>query len=87
MTHFAARSFWGHYRALPPGARRLARKNHLWFADVVANAARELRVSDVYTLMTVRAYSSWTEITLEETGSTPYNDIWFERLFTMPSAA
>ena len=28
MTHFAARSFWGHYRALPPELRRLAIKNY-----------------------------------------------------------
>lgn len=28
MTHFAAASFWQHYRALPPELRRLAAKNY-----------------------------------------------------------
>ena len=64
---------------LRPGDKlRFCGTRPFWFADVIANAERSLRIGEVYTLKTIRAYSSWTEITLEETGATPYNDTWFE---------
>ena len=70
-----------------PGDRlRFLGTREFWFTDIVAEAERLLRVGEVYTLKSVRAFSSWTEITLAETGSTPYNDVWFERLPSTPSA-
>jgi hypothetical protein len=64
-----------------PGARlRFRGVQPFWFVDVVANAERELRIGDVYTVKTIRVYSSWAEITLEETDEVQYNHIWFETL-------
>ena len=78
---------FGDIEPFQPGEKvRFCGTRSFWFVDILASAERELRVDEVYTVKTVRAHSSWTEITLEETASSPYNSLWFERLLIEPSA-
>lgn len=57
-------------RPLPkPSARLRYRGAHdLRLPNIIANAERELRVDEIYTLRTIKLASNWNCITLEETG-------------------
>ena len=62
-----------------PGAKlRYKGAGALWFTDIIANAKRELRVGEVYTLKTLQLASSWAPITLEETGDTRFALSFFD---------
>jgi len=64
-----------------PGAKlRYRGATPFWFTDLIANAERELRVGEIYTLKMIRLASSWTCITLEETGDTEYSLGFFDDL-------
>ena len=49
-----------------------------WFTDMIANAERDLKVGEIYTLKSISVASSWTGITLDETGDIKYCLSWFE---------
>jgi hypothetical protein len=51
----------------------------LWFTNVIENG-KKLPVGGQFVVKTVRAYSSWTAVTLEETGDLIYNSTWFKVL-------
>ena len=47
-----------------------------WYKDILDNGM-ELKLYDIFTVKSVKIASSWTAITLEETGDLEYNDEWF----------
>jgi hypothetical protein len=47
-----------------------------WFNNMVENG-KKLQKFEVYTIKTVKIASSWTGITLEETGDLEYSAGWF----------
>ncbi len=49
-----------------------------WFTNIVANAERELRVGEIYTLKSLELGRSWCTVTLEETGETEYSLSFFD---------
>gem|GEM_PF-3106213 len=51
-----------------------------WFTDLVANAERELRIGEIYTLRSIKLALSWACITLEETGDIEYSLGFFDEL-------
>jgi hypothetical protein len=53
-----------------------------WFTDIIANAERELIISEIYTLKTIELFSSWACITLEETGDHEFALGFFESVET-----
>lgn len=60
-----------------PGAKLRFRGSHVfWFNDIVANADKLIK-GQTYTLKTIRIYSSWCNITLEETGEFEYSLSFF----------
>ena len=62
-----------------PGAKlRYRGTTQFWFAELIANAERELRIGEIYTLKTVKLALSWAGITLEETGDTEYSLGFFD---------
>jgi len=64
-----------------PGAKLRYRGTHtFWFTNIIANAERELRIGEIYTLKTIELASSWACITLEETGATEYALGFFEEI-------
>ena len=48
-----------------------------WFKDIIENG-NNLKMGAEYTIKTKEKLSSWTKITLEETGELFYNLAWFE---------
>lgn len=53
-----------------PGAKLKYKGPHVfWFANMVRDAQNNLVVGKEYTLKTIRVWSSWCCITLEETGN------------------
>ena len=44
-----------------------------WHTNIIANAERELRIGEIYTLQSLELGRSWCLITLEETGKTEYS--------------
>lgn len=48
-----------------------------WFTNMVENAKKNLRKFGVYKIKAVKVASSWTGITLEETGDLEYSAGWF----------
>lgn len=64
-----------------PGSKlRYNGTNQFWFTDIIANAERELRNGEVYTLKSIELFSSWASITLEETGDTRFSLGFFDDL-------
>lgn len=53
---------------------------HFWFTDIIANAKRELEKDKEYTISEIKIFSSWTGITLKETGNLMYSLGWFEKI-------
>ena len=51
-----------------------------WFIEIIANAVNNLTIGHTYTIRTKTINSSWTSITLKETGLHQYNLSWFEIL-------
>lgn len=67
-----------------PGAKlRYKGTNPFHSTDLIANAQRELRVGETYTLKMLRLGSSTCIITLEETGDAEYELAFFDRLFSI----
>lgn len=63
------------------GAKLRYRGTHqFWFPSYMANAERELRVGEVYTLKTIELAASWACITLDETGDAEFTLGCFEVL-------
>jgi len=62
-----------------------------WHTNIIANAERELRIGEIYTLKSLELGRSWCYITLEETGETEYSLGFFdifsesEQMFKHPS--
>ncbi len=54
--------------------------NQFWFTNIIANAERELRIGEIYTLKSIELASSWACITLEETGDTEFSLGFFHDL-------
>ncbi len=48
-----------------------------WFTDIIENG-KKLEIGREYTIKDKKFLSSWTKITLEETGDLYYNAAWFE---------
>ncbi len=64
-----------------PGAKlRYRGTNQFWFTDIIANAERELRIGEIYTLKNINLALSWACITLEETGDTEFALGFFDEL-------
>ena len=64
-----------------PGSKiRYRGTTQFWFANIIANADRELRIGEVYTLKSIELASSWACITLEETGDTEFSLGFFDDL-------
>ncbi|CAN5584349.1 hypothetical protein BH20ACI4_BH20ACI4_02000 [soil metagenome] len=64
-----------------PGAKlRYRGTNQFWFTNIIANAERELRIGEIYTLKNIELASSWASITLEETGDTEFSLGFFDDL-------
>ncbi len=56
---------------------KFLRTQMFWFQDIV-EAANKLDKEKVYTVSWLYEHSSWTAITLVETGPQIYNHAWFE---------
>ena len=64
-----------------PGAKlRYRGTNQFWFTNLIANAERELRIGEIYTLKSIELALSWACITLEETGDTEFSLGFFDDL-------
>ncbi len=64
-----------------PGAKlRYRGTNQFWFTNIIANAERELRIGEIYTLKSIELALSWACITLEETGDTEFSLGFFDDL-------
>lgn len=64
-----------------PGSKlRFKGTNSYHSTDIIANAQRELKEGDVYTLKMIRLASSWACITLEEKGNTEFALAFFDAL-------
>ncbi len=64
-----------------PGAKlRYIGGKSFWPKDITANAERELRLGEIYTLKKIALASSSTCITLEETGETGFSLSLFEKV-------
>lgn len=64
-----------------PGAKlRYRGTNRLTATNIIANAERELRLGETYTLRTIELFSSWASVTLEETGDAEFALGFFDRL-------
>ena len=62
-----------------PGAKlRYRGVKQFWFTNIIANAERELRLGEMYTLKAIKLHSSWACITLEETGDTEFTLGFFD---------
>ncbi len=67
-----------------PGAKLRYKGTHPFHAtNLIANAERELRLGDIYTLKMIRLGSSTCIITLEESGDAEYELAFFDRLFSI----
>ena len=64
----------------PESKLRYRGTNQFWFTDIIANAERELRIGEIYTLKSIKLASSWACITLEETGDTEFSLGFFDDL-------
>ena len=53
------------------------RMEWFWFTDIIANG-KKLTKGAIYTVSGIEEASSWTGITLKETGDLVYNDHWFK---------
>jgi hypothetical protein len=61
-----------------PGTKLRYKGVHMfWFTDIIKNAKDNLTVGKEYTLKTIRIWSSWCNITLEETGDLEYSLSFF----------
>lgn len=64
-----------------PGAKLRYRGAHLsMFTNLAANAERELKLGETYTLKMIQLASSWACVTLEETGDTEFQLNFFDDL-------
>jgi len=53
----------------------------LWFTDIIDNAKNNLKADDTYTVSSLKEFSSYSIITLKETGDLEYNHAWFTPLW------
>jgi hypothetical protein len=72
-----------HKRALerfpkPGNKLRYRGTNQYWHTDIIANAERELRIGEIYTLKSLELGRSWCLVTLKETGETEYSLGFFD---------
>lgn len=64
-----------------PGAKlRYRGTTQFWFANLIDNAERELRIGETYTLHSIKLALSWACINLEETGETKFSLGFFDEL-------
>ena len=72
-----------HKRALerfPKSGNKLRYRGttQFWFTNIIANAERELRVGEIYTLKSLELANSYCLVTLEETGEPKYSLAFFD---------
>jgi len=53
---------------------------NFWFLEIISNAEKNLKIGQIYTLNKTHVASSWTAITLVETGELEYNLMWFKEI-------
>lgn len=68
----------GEYESLKTGDKVIfTGVKPFWFTDITTNGYK-LEVGRKYTIKSRKTNSSWSNITLEETGDLEYNLAWFE---------
>ena len=62
-----------------PGSKLRYRGTHtFWFTNIIEDAEKHLEVGALYTLSKISLASSWSAVSLEETGDTVYSLSFFE---------
>ena len=51
-----------------------------WFTNMIEDANNLLKVGEIYTVASTSIASSWTGVTLTETGDKKYNLFWFDKV-------